>query len=76
MPGPNDMHFDDKGRLMPGLGVDDPRNGTATFREAPRDGRSRAAREAKKFAEERAALEAERAAFEKEKKKAAMAAGG
>ena len=60
MPGPNDMHFDDKGRLMPGLGVDDPRNGTATFREAPRDGRSRAAR----------------AAFEKEKKKAAMAAGG
>lgn len=52
MPGPNDFHFDKSGQMLPGLGPDDPRNGTETFISPPRkqkggkvDGRTKQGRQ-------------------------------
>lgn len=67
MPGPNDFHFD-KGVLKPGLGAGDPRNGTATLREAPRpDGRTAEAKRLKALDAMAEKLDAEREALRKEK---------
>lgn len=71
MPGPNDFHFDEKGNMQSGLGLMDPRNGTKTYVEPPRDGRSREAKlakAAKEIDEAREKLDADIAAFEAKKK--------
>ncbi len=58
MPGPNDFHFNTSGQMLPGLGPDDPRNGTETFISPPRtrkavakvDGRTKQGRQQRESA--------------------------